>query len=117
MPSQKLLPENPQTLTSVNGGSVQIYGIGQRADVSTAILGLDTITKNELKLEIQGYKVQAAMIDGYYKNVDYTKYFLNRYNDWYDDFKQANMVYGIGSDDTPAYQFTLTTFCTRKRSR
>eukprot|EP00971_Amphidinium_carterae_P300754 5975696-Amphidinium_carterae.1 len=58
-------------LTSVNGQSLQIYGIRHVtmihnnnlaipttfviADVSTAILGLHAITKNDLKLEIEGY--------------------------------------------------------------
>eukprot|EP00971_Amphidinium_carterae_P298719 5934832-Amphidinium_carterae.1 len=63
------------------------------ADVSTSIMGLDTITKNNMMLELQCYSgylsngkvsvklhyighhfyIKAAMVNGYYQHVDYTE--------------------------------------------
>eukprot|EP00971_Amphidinium_carterae_P337595 6474479-Amphidinium_carterae.1 len=45
--------------------------------------------------------INAAIVKGYYRNVDYTEEFANWYSEWYDDFKEENMVYRIGSDDDP----------------
>eukprot|EP00971_Amphidinium_carterae_P002690 53409-Amphidinium_carterae.1 len=67
----KIRPEDPQTLTSVNGESLQIYGtihvtmIHNKLAIPTTFiiarqyskLGLDTISNNNLKL---GYKVTRA---------------------------------------------------------
>eukprot|EP00971_Amphidinium_carterae_P297136 5902950-Amphidinium_carterae.1 len=89
--------------------------------VRTTILGLDTITTNNLKLEIQIYSeylcnekvqvrlrnighhfyIKAAMVNGYYRKVDYTGEFAKWYDEGYDDFKKDNMAYGIGNDGDP----------------
>eukprot|EP00971_Amphidinium_carterae_P252812 5019288-Amphidinium_carterae.1 len=83
------------------------------------MLGLNTITTNNLKLEIQGcsgylsnnevqirlhyirhrFYIKAAIMNGYYNEEDYTKEFASWYNIWYNDFDTENMVYGIGSED------------------
>eukprot|EP00971_Amphidinium_carterae_P113596 2250912-Amphidinium_carterae.1 len=83
------------------------------------MLGLNTITTNKLKLEIQGcngylsnnevqirlhyirhrFYIKAAMMNGYYNEEDYTNELASWYNMWYDDFDTENMVYGIASED------------------
>eukprot|EP00971_Amphidinium_carterae_P068848 1363212-Amphidinium_carterae.1 len=82
---------------------------------------MDTITKNNLTLEIKGCSgylsngrvhvrfhyighhpcIKVAMVSGYYKHVDSTEEFANLYNKWYDDLEQEDVVYGTGSDDDP----------------
>eukprot|EP00971_Amphidinium_carterae_P252371 5010427-Amphidinium_carterae.2 len=47
------------------------------------------------------FHIKAAMINGCYKNVDYTTKFANWYNERCGNFKQENMVWGTGSDDDP----------------
>eukprot|EP00971_Amphidinium_carterae_P266277 5282010-Amphidinium_carterae.1 len=44
--------------------------------------------------------LKATVFDGLCNYVDYTKDFESWYYDWYDDFKQDNMVYGLHQEDT-----------------
>eukprot|EP00971_Amphidinium_carterae_P228526 4532603-Amphidinium_carterae.1 len=122
LPLQKRA-KDPQNLTSVNGESIQIYGIRHVTIVhnNLAIPTTFIIADNKLTLEIQGYSgylsngrvsvklhyignqfyIKATRVDGFYKHVDYTEEFASWYNKWYNYSKQENMVYGIGSDDDP----------------
>eukprot|EP00971_Amphidinium_carterae_P236609 4696022-Amphidinium_carterae.1 len=65
-----LRPQDPQSITAVNGEEINIYGTKQVtlvqdnlaipatfiiSDVNGAILGLDTITRNKLQLRVAGY--------------------------------------------------------------
>eukprot|EP00971_Amphidinium_carterae_P258015 5121261-Amphidinium_carterae.2 len=56
------------------------------------------------------------MFDGHYSYLGHTKDFENWYYDWYDDFKQENMVYGLHQElDRKTYhkfQSTVTIFLT-----
>eukprot|EP00971_Amphidinium_carterae_P096806 1916101-Amphidinium_carterae.2 len=89
------------------------------ADINCAILGLDTITRNGLRLTVEGYKgylgndqtevklhyigkhfyLRATMFDRLCNYVDYTKDFNSWYYDWYDGCKQENVVYGLDHED------------------
>eukprot|EP00971_Amphidinium_carterae_P119564 2368763-Amphidinium_carterae.1 len=83
------------------------------SDINCAILGLDAIMRNGRRLTVDEYKgylgndqtevkihyignyfyLKATVFDGLYNNLDYTRDFESCYYDWYDDFKQENMVY------------------------
>eukprot|EP00971_Amphidinium_carterae_P194408 3857791-Amphidinium_carterae.3 len=126
--------EDPHTLTAVNGEQINIYGIKQVtlvhqnlanpmtviiSDVNCAILGLDAITKNDLRLSVNGYQgylghddaevklhyignhfyLKATLFDGLCSYVDYTQDFTIWYYNWYDAYIGDNMVYGLLQDD------------------
>eukprot|EP00971_Amphidinium_carterae_P184073 3654484-Amphidinium_carterae.1 len=128
------------TLTAVNGEQINIYGSKQvtlvyknlaipttfiLADVNCAILGLDTIARNGLRLSVNGsqghlehvrlhsfgnhFYLNSTAFDGPYSYVDYTPDFANWYYNWYDEYNQLNMVYGLIQDDAqplPLYRDT-----------
>eukprot|EP00971_Amphidinium_carterae_P345958 6487169-Amphidinium_carterae.1 len=130
IPIRALRPQNAHNLTAINGEQINIYGIKQNiaipttfiiSDVNCAILGLATITNNNLLLRVQGQRghlskdqhevqlhyignhfyLKATVFDGLYDYVDYTKDFESWYYDWYggcDDMN--NKVYGL-QDDAP----------------
>eukprot|EP00971_Amphidinium_carterae_P306814 6097419-Amphidinium_carterae.1 len=73
-------------------------GLRHTVDGHRGYLGND---KTEVKLHYTGdhFYLQATVFDGLYNYVDYTKDFEIWYYDWYDDFKQKNMVYGLHQED------------------
>eukprot|EP00971_Amphidinium_carterae_P201164 3992027-Amphidinium_carterae.4 len=120
---------------TVNGEQINIYGIKEVtlvyqniaipttfiiSDGNCTILGLDTITKNNLQLRVQGYRghlardhaevqlhyivnhfyLKATVFDGLYDYVDYTPDFATYYS-WYDECDNSNKVYGLLQDDAP----------------
>eukprot|EP00971_Amphidinium_carterae_P321325 6386459-Amphidinium_carterae.1 len=88
-------------------------------DVNCAILGLDTITKNRLQNNIEGYRghlarrhaeaqldyighhfyLKATIFDSLYDNVDYTADFADWYYGWSDEQNDNNKIYGLLQDD------------------
>eukprot|EP00971_Amphidinium_carterae_P117327 2324161-Amphidinium_carterae.1 len=60
--------------------------------------------KTEVKLHYNDYignhfYPKATVFDRLYNYVDYAKHFESWYYDWYEDFKQDNMVYGLHQQD------------------
>eukprot|EP00971_Amphidinium_carterae_P228003 4522488-Amphidinium_carterae.2 len=137
IPLKPLRSQDPHTLTAENGEQINIYGIKEVilvyqniaipttfiiSDVNCAILGLDTITNNNLSLRVQDYQghlsrdyavvrrhyignhfyLKATVFDGLYDYVDYTPDFTNWYCDWYGECDDKNTkVYGLLQDDAP----------------
>eukprot|EP00971_Amphidinium_carterae_P215452 4276351-Amphidinium_carterae.1 len=112
-PLKSLRAEDPHThtLTAVNREQINIYGIKQAtlayqnlaipttftiSDVNCAILGLDVIKRNGLRLSVNGYRGHLGH-DNTEVRLHYigNHFYLEATYNWYDEYNQDNMVYGL----------------------